>query len=1249
MKTLNLVKQNKVKSILKLKIMKTQITKFKNLFLFIALMMGMIQSNAQCTGLKANFTNSTYFNKGWAGLQDSSQTTGYTGLSHKITWGDGLQDSGSSVPTYYVHSTYTQRGLKNVCLTIKGMNGATPCSSTKCKTLFVGDSTELTLYNKTNPACGSCNGKLTLNGFYPNTAMVLKWYNLNGSTIVPNTTYYSDSLGRITLSNLCAGSYNNFYFQNLLYIYDHYTFLYNGAPPVILSGSGLLSSHTITQPTTSANGSITTSVTGGVGSKTYLWKKNGVNFATTANISGLGAGTYCLHIADSSGCAKDTCITLSAPTSPCAALNAIQYTVNNFSTPFGGSIISTNNSTNNIYYSWTQNSTYYGNTQSISYLYPSTYCLHLVDSTTGCVKDTCFSITGCYNFIAAGSMSQPQAVSGTNGSAYCYPYNSLGNPMTITWNKNGVYYASGNSISNLGVGTYCVHVVDTITGCFADSCVTMYAAPAPCSINIIGFGWANATSGNNGFLNPLVFNTVGQTTYLWKKNGVNYATTKNISGLSAGTYCMFVTDSFCTRDTCMTLTGPANPCLISVDNMSLLNPTNGNNGYINIAVAGNTGPVSYLWKKNGLNFATTKNISGLGAGTYCLHIVDTVECSQDTCFTLAGSTSPCASVKALFTSSKVLKTVTFTNTSTHIATAFKQYYWTFGDGADAFIMNAAHTYAAYGTYKVKLYIFDYADSTMSTLLCKDTLAQNITLTPPCVDSAKISPSTVCPSYISPVCACNNKTYINSCEAGKAGVTAYTFGPCPNDTNYVTICGYVIGDKNKNCVKDSTEAGLKNVKINLAGNLNTIFTLTDAYGYFKFIVAKGQYTITQVLTAANNPKGYKQICPTNNNSIIVNGYNGGQTYCNNTFFDSVFVCNDLKVTMTTLWNSSPGFPRRVKITYTNVSASAIANVVIGYKHDILDSFKSATPTQSTKVGNVLTWNRGTLNANQSGFIIVNLKTKVTRVLGSIVKDSAWILPSLNDCVLSNNATTLIDTTSGSWDPNDLTVTPKGFSVNGNIYKEDKELRYVLHFQNEGTAEAKNIVVLNTPNANFDLSTLKIEDVSHQDYNLNITKDGKIIFEFPGINLPAKEDDEEGSNGYIEYTIQVKDGANVGDVMLNQGDIYFDFNTGVLTNQTKNTIVEKTSAVVEVGMNTMNVTAYPNPIVDYTYIHFDSEVKDNFDMIITDITGKVVYSINQSIELGSQDIKLDINHLTKGVYLFNVFNQKGMNQTIKLVKE
>jgi SprB repeat len=122
-----------------------------------------------------------------------------------------------------------------------------------------------------------------------------------------------------------------------------------------------------------STGSITSTVTGGTGSKTYVWNTG----ATTANLTNVAAGTYSVTVTDANNCKKTASATVTQPASALSlSATSIDATCGNSNgsinlTPTGGTPAYT--------YVWSNGAT----TQDISGLAAGNYTVTVTDS-KGC-------------------------------------------------------------------------------------------------------------------------------------------------------------------------------------------------------------------------------------------------------------------------------------------------------------------------------------------------------------------------------------------------------------------------------------------------------------------------------------------------------------------------------------------------------------------------------------------------------------------------------------------------------------------------------------------------------------------------------------------------------------------------------------------------------------------------------------------------------------------------------------------------
>jgi gliding motility-associated-like protein len=138
-------------------------------------------------------------------------------------------------------------------------------------------------------------------------------------------------------------------------------------------------------------------------------------------------------------------------------------------------------------------------------------------------------------------------------------------------------------------------------------------APLQLTIN-----YTNSTcnNSNNGATTAVASGGVAPYIYAWS----NGKTTAQITELAAGNYTVTVTDQQGSRQSkAITI---SQPTAITITEQVSHETAAGNDGAIAVIVSGGTGTYSYLWS----NGATTKDISGLSAGSYSLTVRDANEC-----------------------------------------------------------------------------------------------------------------------------------------------------------------------------------------------------------------------------------------------------------------------------------------------------------------------------------------------------------------------------------------------------------------------------------------------------------------------------------------------------------------------------------------------------------------------------------------------------------------------------------------------
>lgn len=383
--------------------------------------------------------------------------------------------------------------------------------------------------------------------------------------------------------------------------------------------SSLSVSLSATDVTTAGNadGTATATPSGGTPPYNYYWSPSA---QTTSTIVNLAPGTYCVTISDANGCTATTaCETVSEP--DCSGFSVSVTTTDNTTVGGTGGTATANPSggTSPYQYSWSNGDTSY----LIVNLPAGIYCVTATDS-VGCTAAACDTVfdPSCAGFDVSVAATDATFLGATDGTAAA-TISGGSAPYDYQWNEG----STDSSITNLGVGIYCVTVTDVI-GCSDTACGTV-SSPA-CSGFAVSLTGTDVTTVNGSDGTAIAAPSGGTPpySYAWDDGQI----TDTAVGLQAGQHCVTVSDNAgCQQSGCMTLNEP--DCSAFTVSVSGSDPSvvGGNDGSASAMLSSGNAPFTYSWSPGG---ETDSAISNLSAGTYCVTVEDAAGCIANDCVAL---------------------------------------------------------------------------------------------------------------------------------------------------------------------------------------------------------------------------------------------------------------------------------------------------------------------------------------------------------------------------------------------------------------------------------------------------------------------------------------------------------------------------------------------------------------------------------------------------------------------------------------
>lgn len=532
-----------------------------------------------------------------------------------------------------------------------------------------------------------------------------------------------------------------------------------------------------------------------------------------------------------------------------------------------------------------------------------------------------------------------------------------------------------------------------------------------------------------------------------------------------------------------------------------------------------------------------------------------------------------------------------------------------GDGQTSntlFYPTTQHNYTSAGTYTIKV-ILTLIDSTQSTVSCKDSAKQNITLThSPCATSVSAN--------------------VNTQNNGQVTFTASTPANTPNMT-YIWQYGDGTADTTTNTSVTHTYGYSGNFHVTLLANngscsYTNIYTVTVLNGCGQ---ANFSYTTNQLTATFSNTSSYINTYPNRNSSW---DFGDGSTSTNTNTIHTYNSAGTYNVSLITTWIDSANAQSTCSDTITkSVTVSGSTGAPSNISGAILvDSGLSLqqvyrvwlitydTSTQILTAIDTLT----IPNNNSFGYTpytFTNVTPGTYRVKAAILNapaQSTGYVPTYHDSdLLWNNASVINHTSLGS--PNVYISMQKGTPTTGPGFVGGN----VTQGANKGTANG--------------IPDMPVYIVDMNDQLLSYsTTDGSGNFSFSNIPIGT----------YRIYPEQLGYTTTPATVIITNtnssfNNIYFE------RSHTNKIITPIPVSIKNVNSISGLVALYPNPASKEVSIKWDGNESAN--IILSDVTGKQIMT---DITRANSIKQLDISKLSKGLYLVTI-ESEGQKLTQKLL--
>lgn len=368
------------------------------------------------------------------------------------------------------------------------------------------------------------------------------------------------------------------------------------------------------------DGTATASPVNGTAPYTYSWSPNVGN---TQTVTGLSAGTYSVTVTDFTGCTASGSVVIGQPAVLSFTATVIPPTCNDGT---NGIITVTASGGTQPYQYSSDGGNIFQNSNVLTGLAGGTYTVVVKDA-NNCRAQNPVTITAPPAIDPNLTVTNITCYAANDGSVTSNPIN--GTPP-YTYSLDNGPFVSTNTFSGIGISGLHILTVKDANGCTASA---PFLITEPADLSSVISAVTSLTCNGSGDGSFVVTGSGGTPPYQYSLDDVAYQPSGSFTGLSAGSYNVYVKDANGCKDVNnVTISQPA-PLVASVlFQINIQCHGSATDGVVVLTASGGTPP--YLFSDDHFFYDQSGFFDRLAGGTYTYYVKDANNCEDSVTFTI---------------------------------------------------------------------------------------------------------------------------------------------------------------------------------------------------------------------------------------------------------------------------------------------------------------------------------------------------------------------------------------------------------------------------------------------------------------------------------------------------------------------------------------------------------------------------------------------------------------------------------------